>query len=125
MKARHEVWRLFWTLFFALFLPILLVAPHSESQSPKAIKTDEEAMRDLMVVWSRQLGVTCTTCHDTSNFKNSDKREYKISREHQRMTQTLIDQGFDGKKGPKADCYMCHRGQMKPDYKEKIDALIK
>ena len=41
-----------------------------------------------------------------------------------RITQALIDNGFDGKeKRPKADCYMCHRGQLHPKFKEPFDPL--
>jgi hypothetical protein len=40
------------------------------------------------------------------------------------LRQLLIDNGFDGKRGPKADCYMCHRGDLKPKYKEKVDPIL-
>lgn len=86
--------------------------------SPDEIKKKEEDIRAIMFTISRQLGVTCTSCHETENFRENKKSEFKVALEHMKITQTLIDKGFDGKKGPKADCYMCHRGQLKPSYKE-------
>lgn len=85
----------------------------------------EEEMRISMINISRQLSVTCTTCHNPKNFASNEKGTFKTAKEHMRLTQLLIDQGFDGlEKRPKADCYMCHRGKLKPDFKEPIDPLI-
>lgn len=112
-------------LLFAISIPVFLFAPKSESQSANAIKANDEAMRDYMVVISRQLGVTCTTCHDTGNFRKGDIKQYKIAKEHMKLTQLLIDNGMDGKKDAKADCYMCHRGTLKPAYKEPINPMTK
>lgn len=81
-------------------------------------------MRQVMITMSRQLGVTCTTCHDQKNFRSDKKVEYRIAKEHMKITQLLIDNGFDGKRGPKADCYMCHRGDLRPKYKEKVDPIL-
>lgn len=106
----------------AITIPILLIAPTSQSQSPQQILSQDEHIRDVMMTISRQLGVTCTTCHDTNNFKSDKKVPFKVAKEHMKITQTLIDKGFDGKNGPKADCYMCHRGILKPDYREPVKA---
>jgi hypothetical protein len=89
---------------------------------------DRKAMdieiRDNMKQISRQLGVSCTTCHNSKNFKDDAKREFKIAKDHLRITQLLIDSGFNGQnKQPKADCYMCHRGHLNMPYKEPFDAL--
>lgn len=105
-------------LAVAVTIPILLIAPPSQSQSVSEVKRAEEEMREVMRVWSRQLGVTCLTCHDTSNFRSDKLAAFKVGKEHMKITQTLIDNGMDGKKSPKADCFMCHRGKLKPDYKE-------
>jgi uncharacterized HAD superfamily protein len=91
----------------------------SSSNTPAGIKSNEEQMREQMIVISRQLGVTCITCHNTENFKSDRKDTFKIAKEHMKLTQLLIDSGLNGKPAAKADCYMCHRGQLKPDYKEK------
>lgn len=103
----------------------ILIALQCDAQSAKVFKIQEDEIRNYMQTISRQLGVSCSTCHKTDNFKNPDKREYKVSKEHIKLTQILIDNGMDGKKGPKADCYMCHRGKLKPDYQEKLHPMTK
>jgi len=111
------------SVFSILFL-ILFVAAQSKAQLPSKLKADDQAKRDTMVKISRQLGVTCSACHNTSNFASSEKIQFKTSREHIKLTQTLIDAGFDGQNNhPMADCYMCHRGKLKPDYKEPYDPM--
>lgn len=67
---------------------------------------------------TRQLGVSCNTCHNINNFKDDTKVEFKIAKEHIRVVKLINEQGFRGT--PKADCYMCHRSQLKPAYKEII-----
>lgn len=115
-------------LAFTLFNAsgIRLEATTASAQSASKLKEQEDDVRKSMVIMSRQLGVTCTSCHNTQNFKSAEKMEFKVALEHIKLTQVLIDHGMDGTKGqPKADCYMCHRGVLKPDYKEKIDPLQK
>lgn len=75
-------------------------------------------MREYMLEISRQLGVTCNYCHDVKNFRNESMKTWKISKEHMHIVQLLNTRGFT--KGPKADCYMCHRGKATPDYKEGL-----
>lgn len=118
----------------ALLLPLLPIAPQlplkfsqAKAQSPEKLKANEEEVRQQMLAMSRQLGVTCTTCHKTENFVADDLPAFKTARAHIKLTQLLIDGGFDGsKKGqPKADCYLCHRGKLIPDYRELLDPLRK
>lgn len=113
----------------ALIGPLLLIAPYVEqafAQSPQKLKSQEEEIRQSMITISRQLGVTCSKCHNTENFKSDEKVPFKVAKEHLKLTQLLIDNGMDGKNGTqKADCYMCHRGQLKPDSREKIDPMEK
>ena len=97
----------------------------SFAQTPAQIKSEEDQMRETMVSMSRQLGVTCTTCHNSENFKSDKKMEFKLAKEHMKITQGLIDLGMDGKRGPKATCYMCHRGELKPKYQEPSASLKK
>lgn len=108
-------------------LPTQLAAKDDEPaplKGAQAIRSADEALRQQMMVISRQLGVTCTTCHTTKNFAANDKVEFRVAKEHMRLTQVLIDNGFDGRdKHPKADCFMCHRGKLRPDYKEKFDPM--
>lgn len=108
----------------ALITSLLLISPSSFSQSPNALKDEQEEMRQVMMVISRQLGVTCTACHIESNFASDKMVNFKVAKEHMKLTQLLIDNGMDGRKGPKADCFMCHRGKLKPDYIEKVNPII-
>jgi hypothetical protein len=115
--------RLFLVLAVIVFVPALFLAPSSFSQSPSAIKNEQEEMRQVMITLSRQLGVTCTSCHVENNYSSDKMVTFKLAKEHMRLTQMLIDNGMDGKRGPKADCYMCHRGKLKPDYVEKVNPI--
>jgi hypothetical protein len=115
--------RLFIVLTVALTVPVLFLAPHSFSQSPAALKNEQEEMRQVMITLSRQLGVTCTSCHVENNYSSDKMVTFKLAKEHMRLTQLLIDNGMDGKRGPKADCFMCHRGKLKPDHVEKVNPI--
>jgi nitrate/TMAO reductase-like tetraheme cytochrome c subunit len=114
MQRTHLVF----TLFFALFLAGSLTEAESV---PKFVKK-EEKIREEMVTISRELGVTCTECHNVQNFTDDSKKSFKVGKEHMKLTQMLKENGFDGKKGPAATCYMCHRGKLMPDYKEPLSA---
>lgn len=115
------------SFFLAMILAVILavISGQAQAQSPSQIKSEEEKMREVMVTMSRQLGVTCTACHNTENFRSDKNPSFKIAREHMKITQLLIDGGMNGKTGPKADCYMCHRGELKPPYQEKISPMLK
>ena len=113
-------------MIIPLLIPGLLSLGFSASaQTAAKVKSEEEIMRETMVTISRQLGVTCTTCHNPDNFRSDKKMEFKVAKEHMKITQLLIDSGMDGKKGPKASCYMCHRGELKPKYQAPSDPQAK
>jgi cytochrome c556 len=106
-----------------LSLPILIsVASISWAQTPDKIKKSEDDVRQEMIKISRQVGVTCTECHSTKNFKANEKPNFKIALAHMKMTEVLKQNGFSGKNGEvEASCYMCHRGQLKFDHKEHFN----
>ena len=106
---------------FVLILLMVLI-PQAHSEPVGNFVTREEKIREEMVVISRELGVTCTECHKVTNFRDESKKSFKVSRDHMKLTQMLKEKGFDGKKGPMATCYMCHRGKLMPDYKEPAAA---
>ena len=108
-----------------LFISVALGFGFAQAQNSSQIKLEEEKMREVMVVMSRQLGVTCTACHNTDDFKSDKIAAFKIAKEHMKITQLLIDNGMNGKSGPKADCYMCHRGELRPPYQEKVPPMLK
>ncbi len=103
----------------AIFIVMLILSPKGHTESAVAIKAQEEKIRQEMINISRQLGVTCAECHNVQNFASDEKKSFKISKDHIRIVETLKSNGFDGKKGPEASCYMCHQGKLKPEYKEK------
>lgn len=106
------------TAFILAKLQISLTQAAAESAI--GLKKSEEKVRAEMVVISRQLGVTCTECHNVQNFKSDEKKSFRVSLEHMKITQMLREKGFDGKKGPEASCYMCHRGDLRPSFKENL-----
>ena len=107
----------------SLFILVLLLArPVLHAQSVTQFVSDEDKIRQQMITISRELGVTCTECHKVTNFKDDSKKTFKVGKEHMKLTQMLKEKGLDGKKGPEATCYMCHRGKLMPDYKEPASA---
>ncbi len=120
---------IFLSLLFSLgilgtLLLLLFAAQQASSQLPSQLKIEDQNYRNYMIKISRQLGITCNTCHNTSHFESPEKIQFKIAKDHMRITQALVDAGFDGKNGrAMADCYMCHRGQLKPDYIEPFDPM--
>ncbi len=100
-------------LSFGLFL--FLCSNISSAQSLEEIKAQELATREEMLQISKELGVTCTTCHLTKNYKDNAKKAFKVALDHMRAVELLKDQGFDGKKYEEATCYFCHRGNLRPN----------
>lgn len=92
----------------------------AEAQTPQKLIKSEEKVRQEMIIISRQLGVTCTECHNVQNFKNADKKSFKVALEHMKITALLSDHGMNGKTGPAASCFMCHQGKLSPVFRENI-----
>ena len=93
---------------FFVFLPMGL----SESPTQK-FKTEQEIVRVQMIQLSRELGVSCTDCHSQKNWKDNSKQNFKTALKHLKIVDVLKSQGFDGKTGPAASCFMCHQGRLK------------
>ena len=102
----------------AIFIIMLILSPKAHTESVSKMMASDDKTRQEMIVVSRQLGVTCAECHNVQNFSSDEKKSFKIAKDHMRIVQTLRSNGFDGKKGPEATCYMCHQGDLHPDYKE-------
>jgi hypothetical protein len=119
-KARFKLF-----IVFAFFtgLIILTVGPRGYTQSAQKIKSEDEIVREEMIEISKQLNVTCTECHKPDNFRDNNKPNYHIAKEHMKIVELLKANGFDGKQGPKATCYMCHRGELRPAYKENMKVV--
>jgi hypothetical protein len=124
-------------VMLSFYTPIFLLAENESETTPlptPALTSDslskEIEMRKLMLDWSRHLGVTCNYCHDTNNFKNNEKAAFKVGIKHKGLVRLLNEEVFTERdKGGNlkivADCYMCHRGQSTPKYKEPPQNLMK
>ena len=100
-------------IFLLLILPAILLA----AEKVKSTKSDPDLVkREQMITIARQLGVDCVYCHNLKNLKSDEKVNFKVGRKHQDMVTWLSTNTFSGK--VKVDCYVCHRGQAKPDYLE-------
>jgi hypothetical protein len=77
-----------------------------------------EKYRQPMIDISRQLGVTCTYCHDSKNYRDGSKATYQTAKKHMQVIDMLNNQ-FKTAFSEKVDCFMCHHGTAKPDFKEK------
>ncbi len=107
-------------LLMSLLIPFGLLTnlPRTHAESPAQIKSEEEIVRKQMVQWSQELGVTCTECHNTKNFKENSFKAFRVGQEHAKIVSIMKENGFDGIKGPLANCYMCHRGTLRPPSQE-------
>lgn len=122
----YDLFKFLILLGLALAGPLIFAAPNSpQLTGAQDVRLRDEEVREQMIVISRQLGVNCLTCHETNNFASDKKNEFKVAKEHMKLVQVLIDNGMNGHGGsPKADCYMCHRGVLKPDYREPHDPIL-
>ncbi len=99
-----------------ILFPVFLLI-YTAFASETSLKKDADfQVRERMQVISRQLGVTCTHCHNLKNFKSDEKKSFKVARKHMEVLEWLNTKGFAG--NPKVDCYMCHRGKAQPDFHE-------
>lgn len=78
--------------------------------------------REQMITISRQLGVTCTHCHDARNYRESTKKTFQVAKNHMEMVD-MINERFKYSFSDKVDCYMCHKGQAKPEFKEPKEKI--
>lgn len=119
MLYKIEILRAMTQFFVTIFLLLLTLTAFAES--PEQMKKSEEDIRADMIKISRQLGVTCNECHNLKNYKSNEKPSFGISLQHLKATELLKQNGFSGKNTePEASCYMCHQGQRKISFKEKL-----
>jgi hypothetical protein len=75
--------------------------------------------------YSRALGVTCTHCHDDSDFSKDDKRPKRAARDMAAMHRSINDQLTKmqnlepNPKGHFINCNTCHRGAINPNGPDK------
>jgi hypothetical protein len=109
-------------ILFSCLIILLLPLPMIQAQVPEKIKQNEEEIRQNMIVISRQLGVTCSECHNIKNFADASKKSFKVSLKHQKMVELLKLNGLSGINGePEASCYTCHKGKLRFSHKETLN----
>lgn len=113
-----KIMRCGFSLSRVFFFVFLIFSSQVQGEGVGKIITNEEKIREEMVQISRELGVTCSECHNVQNFADATKKSFQISAKHMKLTNLIRANGFDGKNGPIMTCYMCHRGKLIPDYKE-------
>lgn len=100
------------------------LAQKPESSGPKAltpnqVKKKEDEIRKQMLQISKDLGVTCSYCHNVSNWKEDLKSEWKIAAEHLKMVEAMRSFTMNGKeKINETGCYLCHRGEAKYKWRQ-------
>ena len=100
-SAKIKIW--------LLSLLSLLVFTAPLSLKSKTEQDNDLKVREEMVQISKELGVTCTHCHDPENFKDAKNKNFKVAFEHLKITKLLnSQQAFNGK--PKITCFACHQG---------------
>lgn len=120
LQHHNFMHRKFHRVFLLALSLILTGGTNVYGKTVQKFVTTEEEIREQMINLSREIGVTCNECHSLQNFKDGQKKSYQVGKEHMKITQLLKENGFNGKKGPQATCFMCHRGKLKPDYIEPI-----
>lgn len=98
-------------------MSLLLLAPVARTESAQQLKDHEAEVREDMLQITKELGTTCTQCHKVTDFKDDSKKSFQIAAKHMKLVAAMKANGFDGKAGPDANCYMCHRGEMNPPAK--------
>jgi hypothetical protein len=121
MPLAPMIWAMGLLISFFLFF-YFAGHPYLRAETPENLKKSEDRMRQEMIVISRQLGVTCTECHNVKNFKDNAKVGFKVGKLHIKSVEMLKANGFSGENGePLASCFLCHQGQLHFSYKEKIN----
>ena len=75
---------------------------------------------EIMKYWGEALGVSCTHCHNTTDWASDEKITKQIARDMYALRQTVNGQILQKIKGlqtpiPLINCGTCHRGKIIPD----------
>ncbi len=99
---------------FLLFCCALIPLERPYAAKPK---DPDLAMTEYMRGMAQQLGLECIDCHNTKNFKDPSKTNYKIAKEHIAITAKINEMNL--LKGKKVTCYVCHQGKSKFTYEKE------
>ncbi|HLK29368.1 MAG TPA: c-type cytochrome [Puia sp.] len=91
------------------------VQTFTNSESVKAVH-----FIGIMNYWGEALGVSCTHCHNTTDWASDEKMTKQIARDMYALRQTVNGQILQKIKGlqtpnPQINCGTCHRGKIKPE----------
>ncbi|MDQ3282436.1 MAG: photosynthetic reaction center cytochrome c subunit family protein [Acidobacteriota bacterium] len=107
------------TLAFALLFAALTVSSQTTEDKPmeqtkKNIRVltgvPSSQLIPIMAVMSNSLGVTCTHCHEASDWSSDAKPAKDVSRRMIQMTRAINDSHYGGK--VVVTCNTCHHGSV-------------
>ena len=78
-------------------------------------------LRPIMSAFNAGLGVECSFCHEPPDFAK-DTEGKRRARNMIKMVQNLNSEVFTWPNAPRATCFMCHRGQQKPEFEPTAEA---
>ena len=81
---------------------------------PEDITKDE--LLQTMKLITKSLGVKCEFCHrtETRDYASDEIKEKLVARKMMQMVERMNRELFNWEDAPKATCFMCHRGERKP-----------
>lgn len=68
----------------------------------------------VMKTFAAALGKKCDFCHVKGDFSSDDKDHKRDARMMIDLVASLNEKFFTDPNGPRATCFMCHRGAEKP-----------
>ncbi len=74
----------------------------------------KEELQKMMEGIADALGVKCNHCHNVRNYASDEKETKKKARVMMKMVMTINRDFINWKGANKINCYICHRGQAKP-----------
>ncbi len=88
-------------------------------RSPAKMNDADIRVRNEMLTISRQLGVTCNYCHNPDNLKDGSLKTHQIAKKHIELVK-MLNSDSEKRLIFQADCFTCHRGQAKYNWKEVV-----
>jgi len=105
--------------FVALLLAVLAIGPafsrpvqESRFKNIKVLTdlSDTEIQKEMQN-FAKSIGVTCTYCHQGSDYASDENPKKETARKMITMVKSINKDFLDGK----AACILCHRGSAIPD----------
>ena len=105
--------------FVAFLLFVVAIAPASSKPVQESRFKNIKVLTDLsdpeiqkeMQNFAKSLGVTCTYCHQGTDYASDENPKKETARKMYTMVKTINKDFLAGK----AACVLCHRGSAVPD----------